>query len=107
MKEGDIPVTIDENGIMAKGLPGAGKFIKEADEDIKDDLQKRDLLYHQTTIEHEYPFCWRCSQPLIYLARQSWFFEMSRLRKELEKANEQINWVPEHIKEGRFGNWIS
>jgi len=107
MKESDIPVTIDENGIMAKGLPGAGKFIKEADEDIKADLQKRNLLYHQTTIEHEYPFCWRCSQPLIYLARQSWFFEMSRLRKELGKANEQINWVPGHIKEGRFGNWIN
>ena len=106
MEESDIPVTVSEDGIMKKGLPGAGKFIKEADEDIKEDLQKRGLLHHQTTLEHEYPFCWRCSQPLIYLARQSWFFEMSRLRKELRKNNKQVNWVPEHIKEGRFGNWI-
>lgn len=106
IKEKDIPVTVDERGRMADKLPGAGKFIKEADKDILSDLKKRNLLFHKETIKHEYPFCWRCSEPLIYLARLSWFIEMSKLRRDLLKANQKINWVPAHIKEGRFGNWL-
>ncbi|MDO8302573.1 MAG: class I tRNA ligase family protein, partial [Sedimentisphaerales bacterium] len=57
-------------------------------------------------MEHEYPFCWRCGAPLIYFARRAWFFEVSRLRKELLERNERINWVPPHLKEGRFGEWL-
>ncbi len=106
MKEKDIPMTVDDEGRVIEGLPGAGKLVKEADKDILADLIKRNLLYYQTTIKHEYPFCWRCSKPLIYKARLSWFIEMSRLRNHLEKENKKINWVPEYVKEGRFGNWV-
>ncbi|MDP2696194.1 MAG: class I tRNA ligase family protein [bacterium] len=102
----DIPITIDDLGIVNKGLPGAGKFIKDADKDISADLAERGLLYHQDKIEHEYPFCWRCSAPLIYFARDSWFISMSKLRTSLLAANKTINWVPAHIKEGRFGEWL-
>ncbi|MEK7191951.1 MAG: class I tRNA ligase family protein [Patescibacteria group bacterium] len=102
----DIPLTIDDQGKMKKGFPGSGKFIKEADSDIIKDLEKRGLLYGAGTIEHEYPFCWRCSNPLIYFARFSWFIEMSKLRDDLLSANEKINWKPSHIKEGRFGEWL-
>jgi len=103
---GDIPVTIDDRGTVLKGFPGAGKFIKEADKDIAVDLKGRNLLYYETVVEHEYPFCWRCSTPLIYFARLTWFIEMSKLRPELLAANEKINWIPAHIKEGRFGEWL-
>jgi len=104
--KGETPITIDDRGFMKKGLPGGGKFIKEADKDIISDLAKRKILYSSGTIEHEYPFCWRCSTPLIYFARVAWFLEMSRLREEMLKANQKINWIPEHIKEGRFGEWL-
>ncbi len=103
---GDIPVTIDERGFVKKGFPGAGKFIKEADKDIIADLEKRGLLYLAHTLEHEYPFCWRCGKALIYFARLTWFIEMSRLRDELLDANQKINWIPAHLKEGRFGEWL-
>ncbi|MBI1839220.1 MAG: class I tRNA ligase family protein, partial [Candidatus Colwellbacteria bacterium] len=101
-----FPVTIDDVGRVAKGLPGAGKFIKEADKDISAELKSRNLLYLEEQIEHEYPFCWRCSTPLIYFARTSWFFEVSRLRKELLALNEKVNWIPDYLKHGRFGEWI-
>lgn len=104
--KGEIPVTIDDRGMVNNGLPGAGKFIKEADADISKDLEERGLLYHSGTIEHEYPFCWRCSTPLIYFARNSWFIEMSKLKEEMIAANKKINWIPSHIKEGRFGEWL-
>lgn len=103
---GQIPVTIDDKGIVQKGLPGAGKFVKQADKDIIDDLKKRNLLYQSGLTEHEYPFCWRCDTPLLYIARHSWFIEMSKLRDELLKNNQKINWMPAHMKEGRFGEWL-
>lgn len=102
----EIPVTINSQAIVNQGFPGEGKFIKEADKNIIEDLKNRNLLYYSDIIEHEYPFCWRCSSPLIYLARFSWFIEMSKLRKDLLKANKKINWIPSHLKEGRFGEWI-
>ncbi len=102
----DFPLTIDNRGKVAKGIPGAGKFIKSADKDISADLARRGFLYFEGTIEHEYPFCWRCSSPLIYFARTGWFFEMSRLRKQLLKENEKINWIPDYIKRGRMGEWL-
>ncbi len=100
------PITIDERGIMAKGFPGAGKFVKQADKDVVLDITERDILYTLGTVEHEYPHCWRCSNPLLYFAKFSWFIEMSKLRDKLLENNEKINWVPDHIKEGRFGEWL-
>lgn len=103
---GKIPITINEKGLVQKGLPGGGRFAKQADKEIIQNLLRRKLLHHETVIEHDYPFCWRCSTPLLYLSRFSWFIEMSKLRGELLKNNQKINWIPEHIKEGRFGEWL-
>jgi isoleucyl-tRNA synthetase len=103
---GQIPITIDERGVVQKNLPGAGRFAKEADKEIIKDLEKRKALLKSDIIEHDYPFCWRCGTAILYFSRFSWFVEMSRLRKNLLENNEQINWVPEHIKEGRFGEWL-
>jgi len=102
----DFPITVDNQGRVTKGLPGANKFIKDADKDISLDLLRRGLLYSEDKIEHDYPFCWRCSAPLIYFARVGWFFEMSRLRSKLLSENEKINWIPSYIKHGRFGEWL-
>ena len=101
-----VPMTIHDDGKMSAGFPGAGKFVKEADKDIIKDLVQRGLMYMHGKIEHEYPFCWRCGTPLLYFARRSWFIEMSKLRNELVKANKSIGWIPEHLKDGRFGEWI-
>lgn len=101
-----VPITVSDDGRVAKGYPGAGKFIKDADKDIIADLVKRKLLFSGGKIEHEYPFCWRCGTALLYFARRSWFIEMSRLRDKLAEANQKINWIPDHIKDGRFGEWI-
>lgn len=103
---GQIPITIDGKGVVARGLPGAGKFVKKADEDIINDLDKRKILFKRAVIEHDYPFCWRCNAPLLYLSQFSWFVEMSQLRDELLRGNRKINWIPEHIKDGRFGEWL-
>lgn len=100
------PITIDERGIMAKGFPGAGKFVKQADKDIVADITERNILYSIGTVEHEYPHCWRCSSPLLYFAKFSWFIEMSQLREKLLENNQKINWIPDHIKDGRFGEWL-
>lgn len=105
-KNFSILETLLPDGTMAKGVIGEGKFFKEADLLIIADLEKRGFLLAKEKISHEYPFCWRCSSPLVYFARRAWFFEMSRLRRELKKANDSVNWVPGHIKEGRFGEWI-
>lgn len=105
-EEAEIPLTIDDRGFMNKGLPGAGKFIKDADQDIIADLEKRGFVYKSGTIEHDYPFCWRCSRPLIYFSRYSWFIEMSKLSNQLLAVNQKINWIPAHLKEGRFGEWL-
>ncbi len=102
-----LPETITEDGLVLDKMPGAGLPVKEADSVILDKLEKKGLLFAKKEEEHEYPHCWRCSTPLLYSARESWFFEMSRLRKEMVKANKNINWIPSYLKEGRFGEWIS
>ncbi len=102
-----IPETITEEGKVSKGFIGEGMFVKEADKIILEDLTKRNLLFANKKEKHEYPHCWRCDSPLLYSARKSWFFEMSRLRDDLVKSNEKVNWVPDYIKYGRFGEWIS
>ncbi|MBI2099501.1 class I tRNA ligase family protein [Candidatus Uhrbacteria bacterium] len=102
-----IIITVDEEGKFIKEVsPWAGKFVKTADPEIINELQNRGLLYKSGEIKHEYPFCWRCNTPLLYFARLSWFIKMSELQDKLIKANSEINWVPEYIKEGRFGEWL-
>jgi isoleucyl-tRNA synthetase len=85
-----------------------GLFFKDADEIIFNNLKERGVLYWGDLkgIYHEYPFCWRCHTPLLYFAFEAWYIRMSQLREKLIKNNELINWVPEHIKEGRFGQWL-
>lgn len=83
-----------------------GKFVKDVEPEIIKDLAERGILFKTEKHSHDYPFCWRCDSPLIYYAKDSWFFKMSALREQLIKNNEEINWVPEHIKEGRFGEWL-
>ncbi|MBI4266896.1 MAG: isoleucine--tRNA ligase [Chloroflexi bacterium] len=87
-------------------LPGAGKFVKDADNDILDDLKSRGLLYRSEKIRHTYPFCWRCDTPLLYYAKETWYIQTTAVKDRLISGNEAINWYPEHIKYGRFGDWL-
>jgi isoleucyl-tRNA synthetase len=84
----------------------AGRFVKDADQDLVADLRRRGRLLRAEVYEHSYPHCWRCSTPLLYYAKPSWYIATSRIRDELLAANEQVTWHPEHIKHGRFGNWL-
>ncbi len=86
--------------------PLAGKFVKSADADVIEALQGHGALFKKEIIKHTYPFCWRCKTPLIYYARDSWYIRMSSLKAELIGENEKIHWEPEHIREGRFGEWL-
>ena len=88
------------------GLPGSGKFVKDADEDIMRDLEQRGLLYKRDIYRHTYPFCWRCDTPLLYYAKSSWYIRTTAKQGELVSGNQQINWYPEHIRDGRFGEWL-
>ena len=97
---------IDLRGLMAEGLPGAGKFAKQADRDVERDLEERGLMLKKATIKHTYPFCWRCGTPLLYYAKPSWYIRTTRQKEALLEGNSRINWYPEHIKTGRFGNWL-
>ncbi|MGQ9888551.1 MAG: isoleucine--tRNA ligase [Aggregatilineales bacterium] len=83
-----------------------GMWVKDADAEIRRDLQQRGLLYKAELYEHNYPFCWRCGTPLLYYARDSWFIRTTQYRDKLVALNKTINWVPEHIRDGRFGNWL-
>ncbi len=107
--EFDLPVlmTVKEDGTFVQEVrPWSGKFVKDADQEIIKDLENRGLLYKASTYTHIYPFCWRCDTPLLYYARGTWFIRTSQFKDKLVNFNRQINWVPEHIKEGRFGNWL-
>ncbi|HEX2326962.1 MAG TPA: isoleucine--tRNA ligase, partial [Chloroflexota bacterium] len=83
-----------------------GRFFKDADPPITQNLQDRGLLFRSGRVRHSYPFCWRCRTPLLYFAKPSWYIRTTEKKGELLANNEQINWVPEHIKQGRFGNWL-
>ncbi len=105
----NLPVllTIDDEGKFKPVVsPWAGMFVKDADSLIMEDLKQRGLLFNRATITHTYPFCWRCDTPLLYMARSTWFIRTSKVKERMVELNQQINWVPEHIKEGRFGNWL-
>ncbi len=104
--------TVDEAGHFLSDLAPyglEGKFVKSATTEkiILDYLKEKGTLYKEEIYEHDYPFCWRCDTPLLYYAKDSWFIEMSKLKDELIAGNETINWIPEHIKEGRFGDWLN
>ncbi len=86
--------------------PWAGVWVKDADPQITQELTDRGLLYKEQLYEHNYPFCWRCHTPLLYYARATWYIEATRYRQQMIDLNQTINWVPEHIKDGRFGNWL-
>jgi isoleucyl-tRNA synthetase len=86
--------------------PYAGRFVKDADPDLIEDLRARDRLLKAEMIEHSYPHCWRCGTPLLYYAKPSWYIATSQLKDRLLAANETVNWAPEHVKHGRFGNWL-
>ncbi len=115
-RENNLPtlITVDEAGKMAEGFPGAGMPVKKkndknryaVDDLIIEDLMSRGLLFKEEVYEHEYPFCWRSDTPLIYYVKPSWFIRMSELRDELVAGNQDIQWVPENIREGRFGEWL-
>lgn len=107
--ENDLPVlmTVDEKGQFIDAVkPWRGMWVKDADPLITRDLDDRGLLYQAGTYLHTYPFCWRCGTPLLYYARSTWYIETTRYKKLLNDLNDTINWVPEHIKHGRFGNWL-
>jgi isoleucyl-tRNA synthetase len=87
-------------------IPGAGKFVKEADKDILDDLKSRGLLFRSERITHTYPFCWRCESPLLYYAKQTWYIRTTAMKERLISGNAEINWYPDYIKYGRFGDWL-
>lgn len=83
-----------------------GEYVKDADPKIIENLDGRGLLFKVTEYTHQYPFCWRCDNPLLYYARESWFIRTTAIRDKMQKHNQEINWYPEHIKDGRFGNWL-
>jgi isoleucyl-tRNA synthetase len=93
-------------GIKDINLPGAGKFVKDADPLVLADLKERGLLYRAGTVRHTYPFCWRCDTPLLYYAKETWYIRTTAVKDQLISGNEAINWYPEHIKYGRFGDWL-
>ncbi|HZP27288.1 MAG TPA: class I tRNA ligase family protein, partial [Dehalococcoidia bacterium] len=97
---------VDLNGSMTGG-PFDGKFVKDADPQIIEDLQQRGLLLRHETIKHTYPFCWRCKTPLLFYAKPTWYIRTTAVKDGLLQGNARINWYPEHIKEGRFGNWLA
>jgi isoleucyl-tRNA synthetase len=86
--------------------PYAGRWVKDADPDLIEDLRARDRLLRAETYEHSYPHCWRCGTPLLYYAKPSWYIATSQLKDRLLAANETVNWYPPHVKHGRFGNWL-
>jgi len=107
--EYDLPVlmTVQPDGAFVPQVtPWRGMWVKKADPLIIEDLRARGLLFRTETYTHTYPFCWRCKTPLLYYAREAWYIRTSQFKERLVELNRTINWVPEHIKEGRFGNWL-
>ncbi len=105
----DLPFVqlVDQKGEMTAETPWAGMFCKDADKEVFMDLDKRGLLFKALPFEHSYPFCWRCDTPLIYYARDSWFIKMTDVKENLIKNNNTVNWIPESIGKGRFGDWLN
>ena len=107
-KKYDLPFVqfVNGKGELTEGTPYAGIFCKKADPMILQDLEDQKLLFDAPKFEHEYPHCWRCDTPLIYYARESWFIKMTEVKEDLIRNNNTINWIPESIGKGRFGDWL-
>ncbi|MCD8299768.1 MAG: isoleucine--tRNA ligase [Clostridiales bacterium] len=107
-KNYDLPFVqlVDSKGLMTEETDYAGVFVKKADPLILTDLDKEGKLFDAPKFEHEYPHCWRCDTPLIYYARESWYIRETAVRDELIRNNNTVNWIPESIGKGRFGNWL-
>ena len=104
----DLPFVqfVNEKGEMTAETPFAGLFVKKADLEVLKELEGRNQLFAAPNFEHDYPHCWRCDTPLIYYARESWFIKMTEVRDNLVRNNNTVNWIPESIGIGRFGNWL-
>ena len=104
----DLPFVqfVDGKGDMTAETPYAGVFVKKADLLVLQDLDKEGKLFDAPKFEHDYPHCWRCDTPLIYYARESWFIKMTAVKDDLIRNNNTINWIPESIGKGRFGDWL-
>ena len=104
----DLPFVqfVDGAGNMTAETPYAGLFVKDADPKVLVDLDKEGLLFDAPKFEHDYPFCWRCDTPLIYYARDTWFIKMTDVKDDLIRNNNTVNWIPESIGKGRFGDWL-
>jgi isoleucyl-tRNA synthetase len=102
----DFVHTVDLQGNVIGSYPFSGKFVKEADPMVLAELDKKGLLFRSETIRHTYPFCWRCETPLLYYAKQTWYIRTTAVKDDLIARNDEINWYPEHIKYGRFGDWL-
>ena len=107
-REYDLPFVqfVDGQGNLTKETPYAGVFVKKADPMVLTDLDKEGKLFDAPKFEHDYPHCWRCDTPLIYYARESWFIKMTAVKDDLIRNNNTINWIPESIGKGRFGDWL-
>ena len=104
----DLPFVqfVNEKGEMTEETSYAGMFVKKADPEILKDLDAKGLLFDAPKFEHDYPYCWRCDTPLIYYARESWFVKMTAVKDRLIANNNTVNWIPDSIGKGRFGNWL-
>ena len=104
----DLPFVqlVNGKGEMTKETPYAGVFVKKADPMVLKDLEEKGLLFDAPKFEHSYPHCWRCDTPLIYYARESWFVKMTEVKDDLVRNNNTVNWIPEAIGKGRFGDWL-
>ena len=97
---------VDAKGCMTADTDWPGVFVKKADPKILKDLEEKGLLFSAPNFEHSYPHCWRCDTPLLYYARETWFIRMTAVRDKLIANNKTINWIPESIGKGRFGDWL-
>ncbi len=104
----DLPFVqfVNGKGELTEETPYAGKFVKDADKDVLVDLDKEGKLFDAPKFEHDYPHCWRCDTPLIYYARESWYIKETAVKDDLIRNNNTVNWIPESIGSGRFGNWL-
>jgi len=102
----DFVQPVDLQGNIIGTYPFAGKFVKDADPLIIEDLKSRGLLYRSEKVIHTYPFCWRCETPLLYYAKQTWYIRTTAVKERLINGNAEINWYPDYIKHGRFGDWL-
>ncbi len=102
----EIPITVNEEGRMKPDVIGAAKPVQAANGDITADLKNRNLLFKTENVKHNYPFCWRCDTALLYYPTESWYVGVTKIKKNLVADNKKIHWVPNHIREGRFGRWL-